>query len=1034
MKKLYILIISLIVIVLPSEAFSQKLTIQGTITDQNKEALIGASVIIEGTNTGVIADLSGNYKITVDKGAKLSFAFLGYETQIKTIENDKTLNITLATEDKTLDEIVVVGYGTVLRSDLTGSVSSLGEEVFSEGTGASLTEMLSGRVAGMQVITNSGVPGGESTIRIRGSNSMGDSEPLYIIDGVHYDNTAIDGFEEEGSSISPLSMINPTDIMSMEILKDASATAIYGSRGSNGVIIITTRSGEAGRARVNFDIDYGISNLTKRIDLLNSSQLAILKNEASLLNGGTGSGTSASLALAELNSTPSDDWQDILYQTGHSINASASISGGTEKIKYMVSFNAYSSEGIVPKTDFNRLTGRVNLDYSVNDRLKFGTRITLSEIETSGLPTSSSLGASAGTTSVITRALRTKPTVVPNYNYSTYDPDNPYGLEDEDYTPLMAIYGITQENIASQYLANVYGEYIIIDGLTWKSTANISERKTESNYYQSRIMPSGYDVGGRAKLKSSSSSSFTQENTLSYNKRFNRNHRVNIVVGNTYSSSSSSSKSITGEGFPNDDFTWTDISSATSIDASNSETSSLLLSYFGRANYTLKSKYTFTLTGRADGTSKYADGNKWGFFPAAAFAWRIDQEPWMRDYKTTISNFKLRASYGLTGNSSVSSYSSITLMNSGNVIFGGSTSDDSQYISYQTSSALANSGLKWETTYQANFGIDLSLFKSRVEFSLDLYQKDTKDLLVGAEIGAVTGYSTMTLNFGEMRNRGLEFSALARIYDKKDFSWTISGNIGFNKTIITDLMSDYFASGVSMPWNGIDTQILIEGEELGIFWGLQRDGIFKEGDDALMVSGVYISEGDQKYVDQDGNGIIDDNDKTIIGRAQADFTYGINTSITYKNFDLTINIDGSYGGEICNMNAIQGLMYGTAQQFESVWYNRWTPDNPSDTYPKLSNTGSLSSYNFSDLIIEDGSYIRLQSITLGYKVPLKAVNRMKISTIRTYVSVQNILTITNYTGYSPVVSYGGKNSLRMGHDYGAYPNPFTVKVGLNLGF
>lgn len=1035
MKRKNLKIFTLIGFILVSlSVFGQRHPMRGSVVDENGEPLVGVTIKILKTNIGTISDLSGSYKLNVAKGETLVFSFVGYETKEIEAMPGQFKIVKLQPESELLDEVVVVGYGTMKKSDLTGSVSSVSSEMLNKSGNANFASSLSGKVSGVQVIQNSGVPGGGVSMRIRGSNSMGNSEPLYIIDGVLYDNSNVSGFESDGASISALSMINPSDIESMEVLKDASATAVYGSRASNGVVIITTKSGKQGKPKVSIDFDYSISELYNRIPLLNSNEYYIVQDEARI-NAKMDPLPQETMDKALAGEFITYDWQDLLFKKGFSYNTNASISGGTEKVKYMGSLNYYDAEGIVPKTDFSRITGRLNLDVDVTKRVKIGFRLNFSRVSTSGLPTSTNmLGGNNGTNSVISRALRVRPTVSPD-GAGTYDPNSGKDNGIEDYSPLMAINGVTQKNTSLQLMPSMYVSYKIINGLELKSTLNYNARYDGARYYQSREMPYGYSEGGWARVKDSNIYSLTNENTLSYNKQITKAHRLNTVIGMSIQKSGNEWVQTSAKGFPNDKLKWHNLSSATNREpTTNGESETAMVSWFGRFNYSLFDRYLFTFTGRVDGSSNFSENNKYGFFPSGAFAWRVNQEKWMKGFKN-LSNLKLRLSYGLTGNQAISPYNSLNILNSQSVVFGGSDGNKDKLIGYTYINRLPNLNLKWETTGQLDLGIDLGLFNNRLEIVADYYRKDTRDLLVTAEAPMFTGYANSLLNFGRMRNTGFEIAINGTPFDKKNFSWNTGFNISFNKTILTELEKDYFDSGMSLPWNGFSTQILIEGEKLGTFWGYKRDGIRQLDEPApnYTVYNKIVEEGDQKYLDLNNDDIINSDDKTIIGCAQPDLLFGFNNTFSFHNFDLSIYIDGSYGNDICNVNSIYGLSFGQDQQFKEV-LNRWTPENPTNKYPRLSANNNSSNFMFSDRYIEDGSFIRLQNVTLGYSFPKKWISKIGLTNLRLSFSATNLLTITGYSSYSPDISMGGQNNLMMGHDNGGYPNPTSYKLGINLGF
>jgi len=1024
-SKLYLILAGLLFTLV---TYSQR-TISGVVVDENNEPIIGANVIIKGSNLGTVTDLQGGFTVTnVTNRTILQFTYIGYQLQELPVGNLREVKVKLEPVNVELEDLVVIGYGSVRKSDLTGSVSSIKSDALEKSIGSSFENALAGKMAGVQVVQNSGTPGGGSTITIRGSNSLGSGSPLYVIDGVPYDNTGISGFESAGASISPLSLINPSDIESMEVLKDASGTAIYGSRASNGVVLITTKMGRVGLGRVNFDIDYGIAEFNNYIKMLDANQYYIIRNESGI------NVDAATLDLANRGMLPTYDWQDIVFKQGMTFNANLSFSGGTNNVRYLVSLNRFEYEGVLAKTGFKRTSGRVNLDYQLKKNFKMGTRINLSNIQTDGLPASTNvLGGPTGTNSIISRALRMRPYISPEATWiQSYDPTEFNDIE--DYSPLMAINSITQQNNSIQAQANIFGEYEIVKGLTFRATGNYSSRNDAARYYQDRNLPYGYSEGGWARVMNTDVASYSNENTLSYNKQINKKTRINAVLGTSFQISTFESITNSVKGFPNDKLLWNNLSAGINIEPSlNNVNESRLVSWFSRVNYSLLDKYLFTLTGRVDGSSKFSKGNKYGFFPAAALAWRVNQEEWMQGIDA-IHNLKLRASYGVTGNQSLQPYQSLIQMASSSMIFGNADGINTEYVGYTFPGSLPNVNLRWETTEQMNGGIDLGLFKGRVELVADYYVKNTRDLLVSAQVPKTTGYATSLLNFGKLQNRGFEFSLTGDILKSTKFNWSSTFNISFNKTYVVDLVEDNFDSGYSLPWNGHSTQRLMKGQELGVFWGYMRDGIRQkdEPDPGYTVISKPVEVGDQKYKNFKEDDVINAEDKTIIGSAQPDFTFGFNNTFNAYGFDLSVFVDGSYGGQIFNINAIQGMNFGQQQQFEKVM-ERWTPENPGNIYPKVKFSNNESNFMISDRYIEDASFLRIQNVTLGYEMPQKLVSKLKINKLRFFVSVNNLYTLTNYSGYSPDVSVFGSNPRSMGHDNGSYPNPTNYKIGMNIG-
>lgn len=1039
MKHLYklICIVLLITLTLPASAQTarnrnrgnQTVEVTGIVLDDEKQPIIGAVIIVKGTTVGVSTNHEGKFKISAQKTQYLEASYLGYKTQFRLIGDNTTMNFNLTLdEENTLDEIVVIGYGEVAKSDLTGAVASVKAEVFEKSDGDTFLDALAGKVSGIDVVSDSGMPGASSTIRIRGSNSLDGDEPLYIIDGVFWDTSAIDDEETDFEPVSPLSMINPADIASMEILKDASATAIYGAQGSNGVIIITTKMGQSGKPKVALTFKVGLSSLGDRLAVVNTNEYYVLRDEA-FENGGSESGIAANKRdRANRNFFGSYNWQDVLLQTGTTYDASMSISGGTADLKYMLSFNYYQKSGVVIQTDFERVTTRLNLDFKLADAISAGLRLSVADINTSGQPSASA----TENTSVINSALKSYPYVSSRSdNYSKYDPDYAGLLNDETaYNPLQSLNAITQYNESTQISANIFVNYTILPGLVFKPTFTYGQKNSGTQYYMNRNAKSGYNNNGVGRVTTAESNTYRNENTLSYNKNFGTRHKLSAVVGFTEAWSNSTNYRISGTQFPNDDLLFYDMASAEDVSVYTSTSESSSIAVIGRANYTLDNKFTFTFTGRMDGASKFADRNKYGFFPAGAFSWRLNQENWLKDYRD-ISNLKFRLSYGLTGNQNIQAYSSLTKLSSTETVFGDSSGSGSGIMGYTYATKMADSELQWSSTNQVNVGFDLGMFKNKLTIETDYYYKDTRNMIITSDVMEASGYNNIITNYGNMTNSGFEFMIKGTLLSKTNFKWNASFNISFNKTIVVDLETDYYGSGYSS--NGDYTQMLCEGAELGLFWGYHTDGIIQEGEDVgYTLNGLVSEVGDQKYIDVNGDGVLDDADRGIIGYAQPICSGGFNTTFNIYDFSVTFYFNYRYGNDIMNLNGM--LNWNGIKVVSTTVMDRWTADNPSNEYPKLLRSPN-SITGVSDAIVYDGDYVKLKTINVGYSVPKKYVARLRLTSVRVSASVSNIFTITNYTaGYSPDVSLGGASNLRMGYDRSGYPQSTTYSFNLNIGF
>jgi TonB-linked SusC/RagA family outer membrane protein len=1049
---------TIFILLLGTISFAQNRQITGNVSDEEGNSLPGANVIIKGTADGTITDVNGNYEISVvNDSSVLIFSFIGLEPQEIAVGNSNEISVVLLNLTFMFDEVISVGYGTIKKSDLTGAVATIKSEDILKNGAISLDGALAGKAAGVIVTQGSGVPGSGASIKIRGINSMRGSEPLYIIDGVAMDNTSISSLSEESeasSNISPLSSINPSDIQSIEILKDASATAIYGSRGANGVVLISTKSGKSGKGRIEVDAEYGISELPKQISLLDANDYWLTKNEAEVNSNSVISTSPERLDSARQGSLKSNNWQDAIFRQGSSQNYNVRFSGGTEDLRYLVSSNFYQAQGIVKKTDFQRVSTRVNLDAKINDWFSMGTRLYYAGINSTQRSTTTNFNVNSGTNSVIMRALLTSPSAGLNA-----------GSDDEGvvyYTPTDALEANTYENFISQFLGNMFVKVNILDGLVFKTDLSYQHRSPNQRFYQQNILPIAYSRGGWSKTSDSRIRTYSITNTLSYNKNIS-DHNINTVLGQSAEMFDYNSISTSNFGYANDLLEWYAPQTALFSDpeiVKFQKTS--LLSYFLRANYSYKNKFLFTITGRADGSSRFAENNKWAFFPAVAVGYNLSQEEFIKNMTTlNVSNLKLRVSYGTSGNQAVSPYQSLSQLASDKQSFGNGAGGEAFSPIYYTSQ-LPNKNLQWEKTAQLNAGIDIGILDDRISATVDYFQKETDNLLVsGNRIPSQSGFTVFTENMGKMTSNGIEFGFNAHLVSGKDFKWQLGATFSTGKTTIKEMGADYILSGYNQGWVAGGTQRLIIGEEIGAFYGYSTNGISQFSDfvefdglstqeqidlyntDLLAVytpvtdgdgAGGVIAErpGQQLYEDKNNDGVINELDRDVIGYAQPDGVFGISNNFTYKNFDLSIFVDGQYGQDICNVTNFKLFAFANSQQLAEV-KERWTPENPSDTYPRLDalNFGAPG-FKMSDRFLEKGAFVRLQNITLSYRIPKALSSKLKINNAKVYVSGSNLLLISDYTGYSPDVSLTGNNTQMMGHDNAGYPVARSIRFGINL--
>jgi TonB-linked SusC/RagA family outer membrane protein len=1010
---------------LPGALAQQQLT--GRVTDAlTGESLPGAAIIVKGTSTGTVTDINGNYRLEVPgPDAVLVFSFIGYLHEEVQVGSRATLSIALSPDLEQLDEVVVIGYGAVKKSDLTGSVASVKAEDLKAVPVTSFDQALQGRAAGVQVIQSTGAPGGETNIRIRGTSSVNaSSEPLYVIDGMLVNSNGGEmSIGGRGPRIGALSTINPNDIESIEVLKDASATAIYGSRGANGVILITTKRGKAGKGTVNFESYYGVQEVAKKLDLLNAAEFADLINEANV-NAGR-----APVYVNPERFGEGTDWQEELFQSAPIANYQLSFTGGSEKTKYAVSGGYFTQDGIVIGSDFNRYSFRVNLDTDISDRFTIGTNLSYNRLSSNGVLT----GPGTIVPGVITNAIQFNPMA------PVYDPTQPLGYTFEHLlkagiaNPVAEAKEYESVTTTSRILGNMSAQYEIIKGLALRTSFGIDGLMSKSNTFGPNGLKRTEGSLGEASVSTLEALTWLNTNTLTYDKEISDEHRVNVLAGFELQKFRNESLGAYAFGFSDPRTGWHNLGAAENPqNPGNGELEWSMLSYLGRINYSLKNKYLITLSGRIDGSSKFAEGNKYGYFPSGAIAWKVAEEPFMSNVNF-VHDLKLRASYGWTGNQAIGPYQSLALVAPfGQGVF--NTGSGPAVFLGKEPTSFPNLDLKWETTEQANIGVDLALLKGRLGITAEVYHKNTVDLLLGTPIPYTSGFGSTLLNVGNVQNRGVDLSINSVNIDGK-LSWNTALNLSLNRNKITNLSreGDIFL--------GAGGSILREGEPIGTFFGYVFDGIFQSNDEAAAspaIVGQQPKAGDRRYRDISGpdgvpDGVINDFDRTIIGSAQPAFVWGLNNEVSYSNFTLSFFFQGSQGNEMVNMNLINlENVNGQQNVLAEAGLNRWTPENPSNRYARALATSTDNV--FSSRFVEDASYVRLKNITLGYNLPASILGKIKVANLRIYASATNLWTLTDYSGYDPEGNAYGHTTNLVGVDDGNYPQAKTYLLGLNLGF
>jgi TonB-linked SusC/RagA family outer membrane protein len=999
------------------------------VAQEDGAPLVGVSVAIKGVSGGTVTDMNGAFSLNIpDNGAVLVLTYLGYTAKEVAVSDQSTLRIVMTQNSHELSQVVVIGYGTIKKSDLTGAVSSVGADELKAVPVTSFDQALQGRAAGVQVTQTTGAPGGETNIRIRGTSSVNaSSEPLYVIDGMLVNSNGAEmSVGGVGPRIGALSTINPNDIASIEVLKDASATAIYGSRGANGVILITTKRGKEGKGAVNFESYYGVQEVANKLDLLNAEQFAGLVNEAAV-NAGRVPVYVNPATLGE-----GTDWQQELFRVAQMANYQLSFTGGNAQTKYAVSGGYFTQDGIVIGSDFDRYSFRVNLDTEINDKLSVGSNLSYNRLSSNGVLT----GPGTIIPGVISNALQFNP-IAP-----VYDPNEASGytyehlLKTNIANPVAEAREYESITSTSRILGNVFAQYKLLEGLAFRTSFGIDGLNAKSNAFGPNFLKRTQGSKGEAVISTLDALTWLNTNTLTYDKEINARNRVNALAGFEVQQFRNESLSAVAFDFPDSRTGWHNLGGAQNPqNPANGELAWSMRSYFGRVNYSLDDRFLFTLSSRVDGSSKFAAGNKYGFFPSAAFAWRVSEENFMKGV-TFINDLKLRVSYGWTGNQSISPYQSLALITPfGEGVFNGP--DGSVVYRGQEPVSYPNKDLKWETTEQTNIGMDLSVLEGKIGLTAEVYVKNTDDLLLSTPIPFTTGFGSTLLNVGNVQNRGVDLELNTINIDRADsrFSWNTALNFSVNRNKVTNLARE---EDINLGFGG---NILRTGEPIGTFYGYVFDGIFQSNGEAASspkLVGQQSAAGDRRYKDISGpdgtpDGVINDFDRTIIGSAQADFTWGLNNEVSFRNFSLSFFFQGSQGNELVNMNLINiGNVNGQQNVLAEAGLNRWTPENPGNRYARALATSTDNV--FSSRFVEDASYLRLKNVTFSYKLPAAVLNKLGISQLKLYASSSNLWTLTDYSGYDPEANaYGYTNNL-VGVDDGTYPQAKTHLLGLNLTF
>lgn len=1027
----------------------QDIVIQGRVTDANGNPLPGVNIVEVGTTKGAVTDLDGNYSISVsNENAVLRFSFVGYLTEEVEVDNRTNIDITLIEDIQALDEVVVVGYGTQQRRDITGSVTSVSTEELEKVSSSDFTRALAGQMPGVQVVQSTGAPGGGVVVRVRGTGSItAGNDPLYVVDGVPINN-ANSGFAQGGGPdqpVNPLSTLNPDDIASIEVLKDASATAIYGSRGSNGVVIITTKRGQAGEPTVKFNVSTGLQQVEKKLDLLNEREVAEFWIEART-NSWVDNGGSPDDPFDERPgrySVPPEyrnpeelgegtDWQDEIFRTASQQNYQLSVSGGNENTRYYVSGNFTDEQGVIINSGFKRYSFRTNLDAELSNKVRIGLNFNPSYAVHDRVNAEGHFAAFDG--GVIATALTMVPSISPEQKPDgTYENMAGFWPAAVGLANPVALTQVKHDLSQLELISNAFAEWDIVDNLTLKTSigVNVSSFNSE-NYHPSYISQNNnpapiipFGDEGKTEL-----TSWISETTLNYPFNIGNNNSFNLLLGNTIQKNTLDVLQAFASNYPNDLVETVNAGIISDVNSNAAESS--LLSYFGRVNYEFDDKYLLTAHLRADGASNFGDENRWGVFPSVSLGWRISEESFMSGI-TSISDLKLKGSYGLTGNNSIGNYGAIGLLGITNYVLGAGES----VASGLSPSTLSNPQLGWEKTREVNAGVELGLLENRIFFSAEYYNKLTTDLLLSVNIPTTTGFSNALQNIGEVENKGWELMLNTHNLTGS-FRWTTDLNMTLlhNEVLALGPSGDPIISQGGIPSSHI-TQI---GEPIGSFFGYVMEGVFVDQADVDANPQNRFDEarpGDAKFKDVNGDGELTSDDRTALGSAIPDFTYGINNTFSYANFSLTVLLQGVSGSEIQDHKGWIANMASNGNQIQYNWNNRWkSPEEPGNGKVfRAQRDNSNRSKVLSSNDVHDASYFRIRNIRLDYQFPQNLFGGL-ISNTLAYFSVQNVYTFTEYDnfGYNPETSLNGGNALTPGTDRGGYPLSRVFTLGLNIEF
>ncbi len=1046
MKKILYNILFVLLIALPIDSSAQNRTeLSGTITDETGAPVPGAVIMLEGHESiGAVSDTDGKYRLVVPENrGMLKVQCLGYSDQTAEIGSGTVYDFMLKDDSQMLQSVVVVGYGTMKESDITGSVTRVRMDENLVDNTISVDKMLKGRAAGVHVVNNSSAPGAGFSIKIRGNSSFNSAgEPLYVVDGViltpptgsepEMMSNAAGNYEEESNGLMGL---DPQDIATMEILKDASATAIYGALGANGVVLITTKSASKDKPVIRFSTGFELSKAVRLIDMLDLRGFAEFMQAA-------GSSTYDKFIYAnpDTKTELSDygiNWQEYVTRTAFNKRTSFSVSNRSKGTGYVFSLGYNDVQGVVRQSGMDQIKMRLNLDQDITKWLKAGTKINISRTRSDMLQGASSAGMTSNT-SFIRATINGRPYRIPG---NTEDEDADEWKEDFGAGADRWLNDNRDNRRELRIIPTAFLEAKILPWLTFNTSAGADYRTKKTTKWRGPYVTTN-SYWALSAIGTTQRLNYNLDNMLMFDRSFGK-HSFSGTLGTTFIEQDYLYEVTDGWNIKQYIGQYHNINSAPNARLAYVESQSATFSMLARGVYSYKGRYIVTATFRRDGSSRFSKANRYANFPSFAFAWRANEEPWFTFDKIAV--LKLRAGWGRVGNQAIASYQ--TLSNYSSVQYPDHTpSNESTIVRGIVPANLANPNLKWETTEQWNAGLDFKLNRNRLSLSLDVYDKNTYDLLQTVTVPATTGFSTMWINLGTVNNRGIELSAESEIIKTGAFRWSVFGNIAHNKNRIVKIglptsggMAPYFMGETVGNANYCKTpiNIFMEGYPMGVFFGLATDGIVQEGETAPgLTENTTMAPGGIKYIDKNGNGYVDTGleDKQIIGDPNPDFTYGFGSSLKWKNLSLDIQFDGVYGNDIANINLIQETDLSRTQMNvrKEAFYGRWTPGNTNGNYPAIGVYTTAETKFFSDRFVEDGSYLRLSDITFTYSLPFRKGAAVKSADIS--LSASNLLLFTKYSGYDPEVNSFGSNMMKMGIDYGSYPSARTISLGLKMTF